>query len=119
MTPGELASSIAALNDNALSLIAIYLSVLSGYIIAAYMVGENLSRFQLFFINSLFVIFSLLLTVGAFQIFQLVAEIQAEYAGLIPEFVATRFVLTTLIIQLIAIGGALFFMHDRRKNKSG
>ena len=118
MTPGELATSIAALNDNALSLIAIYLSVLSGYIIATYMVGENLSKFQLYFINALFVIFSLLLTVGTFQIFQLVAEIQAEHSGLIPEFVATRFVLTTLIIQLAAVCGALFFMHDRRKKTS-
>ena len=56
MTEGELWELILISQGNTSSTIAIYLSIVSGYLAISYLVGANLSRSQTVTINGLFLV---------------------------------------------------------------
>ena len=64
MTEYELTDVLVSYNTAAMSGLALYLTASSGYLIAAYMVGKELSRSQTFIISVLFVVFGLFFGYG-------------------------------------------------------
>lgn len=95
----------------AFTALALYLTVLSGYLVAAYIVGAELNRFQVIFINSIFLLFSIPLALYFFVVM---------YLGIIdsPGGSAADWVFYFLYVfgagQILAVLGALKFMHDIR-----
>ena len=100
-----------------------YLALVSGYLIVAYLIGEKLSRVQVVIINTLFVVWT------AMHVSSLAGEIRAVgriqdklvelgvYAIQSPqetESVAWSFV----IIQIVGILAALYFMQNVRHTKT-
>jgi hypothetical protein len=68
MTESDYLTHAAAYWSNAIALTALFVSILSGYVISAYVAGANMSRAQLVIINTLYLgvcallLFSMLVT---------------------------------------------------------
>jgi ABC-type tungstate transport system substrate-binding protein len=54
MTEAELIQTAQATWDNVISLIAIFISMLSGYLIVAYLAGASMTRSQVVIVNTLY-----------------------------------------------------------------
>jgi hypothetical protein len=55
MTEAELMAVSQESWSNAISLVAIFVSILSGYLIVAYLAGKNMTRSQIVIVNTLFI----------------------------------------------------------------
>ena len=64
MTDAELWELIIMSLGNAASIIAVYLSVTSGYLIVAYLVGKKLTRMQNTLITVLYITFAMIITLA-------------------------------------------------------
>ena len=100
----------------------LYLTVISGYLIVAYLVGPRLTRFQARFISCIFVVFALYALWGVAQYWatgdmarQVLAagepgkSIGLNYLGLNPAWIAAP-------MGVAGIVGALKFMWDVRND---
>ena len=74
MTEAELVSAAQAVWANVIALIAIMLSILSAYLVVAYMAGNKMTHSQVVIVNSLFVLVSIFLLWGAFTLVQRAIE---------------------------------------------
>ena len=110
-TPEEL-EAVTNMNMGALTTVAIYLTVVSGYLAAAYLAGSNLRRSQLLIISCLFVTFALVITYSTYS-FVAGAAFTAERFG-IPSYRIPGLVMVTA--ECIGIISALKFMIDIRKS---
>ena len=122
MTEYELVDAIASLNSNLVQGEAVTISLLSAYMIVAYTVGADLTRFQVMFISLLFVIFGV---VGLGEQNYLMNEFLNysmqlnELRGALPraELVSLVSKSTILGLRILMIGGALYFMWRVRHPK--
>ena len=62
-----------------LAFMTLYLSVVTGYLIVAYLVGSNLTKFQAAFITLLFVVFSVHFTLSGFGAFEAAYAAHVEF----------------------------------------
>lgn len=97
---------------------SIYIFVVSGYLVVAYVAGKRLERFQLFTISVLFVTFSFFASIGTFGLIRggvnAVAGIDDGLGGVVHAiYVAVPYAITS--VQLLGIGLSLKFMLDQRK----
>lgn len=99
----------------AMGAITLYLSIVSGYLIAAHTAGNTLSRFQAALITILFLAFSLFFTVGSFGFFMsaygIVVLSDAEGFGVTARIYA----FWIAGAQLLGIIGSLVFMYEARR----
>ena len=121
MTQAELWQLQLLAVSNAIDGIGVLLTVLSGYLLAAYFVGHRLSRYQAALVSTFFVIGAGL---GAFMTFvQLrrafffIEQLSSQYGVLsyMPNTVVTYLGGTLLCLLVPA---ALFFMFQIRRNPS-
>ena len=120
MTDAEVWELILMSQNNAATMLALYLSAVSGYLIVAYLIGNGLTTVQNTLISGLFVIFGLLSTTSCIAaltragfLLQFTDETyRSPYSHLIP--VVPQFVGAIL---LIGMGGCLKFMWDVRHPK--
>ena len=107
--------------NSALASMAIYLTVISGYLAMAFIAGSKLSRSQLVLVNSIFVVFSLFFGVYALISFWGSITVTSTFdrsGGLAMEslWVFDVFIGVVLLISIIA---CLNFMQGiRSRNKS-
>jgi len=111
----ELYQTVAALNEAAMTAVTVYLTVVSAYIIAAYIAGKELEKSQLTIISSLFVVFASFFSFSSYQFFAasislVVSETNTGYPSL-PYLL--------LIAEIVGILAALKFMLDIRKVDDG
>ena len=99
-----------------LTALALYLTVLSGYLVAAYVVGEELDQFQLFFINAIFLLFSITLAFYFFVMMYLGLDTSPSGPAANWSFI---FLYAFGASQILALLGALKFMRDIRTRKRG
>ena len=74
MTEAELVSAAQASWANVIALIAIMLSILSAYLVVAYMAGNKMTHSQAVIVSSLFVLVSIFLLWGSFVLVQRAIE---------------------------------------------
>ena len=121
MTEAELWELIIAYNGGLLDGIAIYFSALTGYLIAAYMIGEKLTGLQSAIATVGFVVFESLITFGtigqASRAVFLIGKTSEEYQSGIMISGTVVIVLTCLLVGGVA--AALKFMWDIRHRKLG
>jgi hypothetical protein len=106
--------------SNAISLVALFVSILSGYLIVAYMVGKNMTRSQIVILNTLFLGLSGFFVLGALEF----ARISLEMEYLALEIGTQRIVEPQAYLPYgltmfygICIIAALRFMWDVRHPK--
>ena len=120
MTEFELTQLIYSANEAGNTAIAIYLTIVSGYLIAAYSVGGSLNKLQITVVNSLFLFFSCAYTYSTFVSFRGM-RIYADKAAAMGREAATTssaedIVITVLLVaQVIGITAAFAFMWDVRR----
>lgn len=119
----SLASNIIAMNDAQASHIAIYLSAVFAFIVASYVAGSKLTKFQAVIAYTLFTLFA------AMEVFRIVSfgvgtnsllETSVEWgsdAQVIIMDPTLRIVLTTFLWSIGGIG-ALLFMWSIRRTKN-
>ena len=97
---------------HALTALAIYLTIVSGYLVVAYAVGRDLDRFQVLFINAIFFIFATILAIFSSLLFY-------SAFSLGPREGAPNHFFYGLYLffgcEILAIIGAIKFMQDIRK----
>ena len=120
MTEYEYAELIAAYSSNAGTFFAIFLTLLSGYLIAAFVAGARLSRFQVTALNTVYVISISVMIYGTYG----AGMVQVHYTNLLlamspdsPQ-AGRDWVFNTLgILMLGGLLASLFFMWDVRRRK--
>lgn len=121
MTEYQYADMIATYSSNAGAFFAMYITVLSGYLIAAFMAGQKLNWLQITILNIGFIITILVLTWGTYG----AGMTQVYYTNLLLELDASApqanrpWVMKT-ILSLMGGGtaAALFFMWNVRHTKN-
>jgi hypothetical protein len=66
ITESELVEAIASFYDLVLGAMALYISVCSGYLVVAYLIGSNLTKLQTFIISALYIFVASTVTYSVF-----------------------------------------------------
>jgi len=125
MTEYEAAEVLNGVVANSLSAQAIFFTALSAYLAVAYTVGRQLTRYQVIFVNMVFLLMFLNMTVNQYGLFQgathYVQVVEGTRAGEldpIPNVPESANVAMFLVIRLLLLLGALTFMWSvRHPNK--
>ena len=123
MSEGELIQVAQETWGNVISLIAITITILSGYLVVAYAAGRDMSRSQVAIVNTLYVlIFSLMLmsiytlTMRATEMGQLSIELSTDRRlGPRPEIP----ILLLAVFSFCLVASLKFMWDIRRKQKGG
>ncbi|KAA3639962.1 MAG: hypothetical protein DWP92_03890 [Armatimonadetes bacterium] len=122
MTAAEYADMFWAAQEMGVNALMLYLTVISGYLVVAYLVGGDLSRAQSGFISGLFVVFATYSLWGVVQYWwtgdqiRLILEAGPLANRVDLNWVAINPALIAGPMGLIGIGGALRFMWDVRRH---
>lgn len=108
----EQLQTLVAMDSEAMTAVAIYLTIVSGYLVVAYMAGRRLSLLQVMIVSVLFVAFALYFSITAHAWFR-GAFSYSDNVGI--TYSKTTFLL--LWLQLAGIIASLWFMFDQRKNE--
>ena len=121
MTDQEILAGWFSIQELAMTAMMFYLSIVTGFLVAAYIAGKNFTRSQSIFVSSLFAIFSLFALWGSVGYFYLGAEyaalydvsfvIQSRPLGIKPYYVIG-------LLEFVGIIAALKFMWDVRHSES-
>ena len=96
------------------SLLALYVTAVSGYLLVAYLLGNQLNRIQVLTFTVLFVLFTVFNTAGTYSGLRAAHEFGSIYgAGRVPEYPAQ----ISVVLMLLGIVAALKFMWDVRHPK--
>jgi hypothetical protein len=121
MTDQEILAGWFSIQELAMTAMMFYLSIVTGFLVAAYIAGKNFTRSQSIFVSSLFAIFALFALWGSVGYFYLGAEyvalydaplvIQSRPLGIKPYYVIG-------LLEFVGIIAALKFMWDVRHSES-
>lgn len=96
--------------------IALYMTTVSGFLIASYTAGKSLSRFQVFLVTSLFIAFSMVFTIMSYLFFLSAHSQSVRFGGdLSIEGVPEIYAIVVGLAQLFGIVGSLLFLYRVRK----
>jgi hypothetical protein len=122
MTEYELSDLIATQTGNGTAILSLFVTVVSGYLIVSWLVGQRLSPPQAALINMLFVFFSGLCIFAWFARFMSALSYQSELAALNPQrvspFQTEKIVIGTAVLLVIVMIACLKFMWDVRHPKT-
>lgn len=114
MTDFEKTELTFSLVGYGMTAMALYFTVISSYLIIAYMVGSQLSRSQLAIVSSLFLVFAMSLVFGTYSFF----EAANSYGGSSSDSIEYWLAPIVAVAELAGIVAVLKFMFDIR-NESG
>jgi hypothetical protein len=121
MTEAELVEAWGIFLGNSQTAMALYMSILSGYLIIAYLVGSKLSRLQAGIVSTLFLVASSFCTLVLTIWWQRALEFALEAKALNPDRMVNNSqfgVYVTGSIFCLGIFAALYFMWDMRRQKA-
>jgi len=121
MTEYELADAISSYSVQGATVFAIWLTIISAYALAAYTVGKNLSRFQITWLNTLYLYAALLMIVGFYgswgtQIYY-ISEIKRLNADS-PQIMGRFLQVSVTVMAFVGTFATLKFMWDIRHLKT-
>ena len=120
MTEGEAIQAAQATWANVITLSTVEITLLSGYIIVAYLAGKDLEKSQVIIVNTLYLLLSLFVLSGMYTLARRATEMAAlsidlsEYRELGPQIWLPYGV---VIIFLFCIAASMKFMWDIRHPK--
>ena len=124
MTEYEILDVLATVNGNAITATGVYFSVLTAYCLVAYAVGAQLTKYQVSFINLIFLVYNL---IAAFNISSMVnrqlvlSDKIAEISGstrLISDEGSALIIAVFVLLRVLLVVGALGFMWQVRHAKT-
>ena len=120
MTEAEALELIAIYTANALESFTLYLSFTIAYLVTAYFVGKNLSRFQIFAVSGPFCIAAISATLSLLGSVQAWIAIKSATSTVIDTVPIYNSTLWTFMMPVILIPGiliSLYFMWNVRAAK--
>jgi len=114
----EYAELIAEVRENysaAFEAMTLFLTVVTAYLVVAYTVGRELSKFQMFLTTGLFVVFALTFTIGAYGFIERAHYLQTRWGEETYSGLNIYFAYWTGSIQLVGIIGSLYFMYGAQR----
>ena len=117
MTEAEIVESITSYYELVVSMMGLYLTVTSGYLIVSYMVGSKLTRSQTAMVSALYIIVALMTTFGATGFLMRAADYIGPLQQANPDRGYFGIPIVTATITVILIGGIFTsckFMWDVR-----
>jgi hypothetical protein len=121
VTEAELIQTAQAIWGNMISMTTIEITLLTGYIIVAYMAGKDLNRSQVTIVNTLYVLLSIFALMGMYTMSMRATEMAvlsigiSEYRTLGPTLWLP---LGVVVIFVFCILASLKFMWDVRHPKT-
>jgi hypothetical protein len=122
MTEYELVDALNGMTSNLLAGQAVYLTMLSAYVVIAYVAGKNLSIYQVSFINLVFLVFMTVSFFTAWTSMTRVFEVSNslnELTGVDPQLndIGEKIGIGFVYVRLVLTVGALMFMWQIRHTK--
>ena len=121
MTEYELLDSVSSFSEAGMSALMGYLTITSGYLIAAYLVGRHLTYIQNVTISVLFLVMSAMFSFSAFGSLSRGVILADELEAINPDqtfFLDAWVPLVTVTILLCGIFACLKFMWDIRHSNT-
>jgi hypothetical protein len=121
MPEAEMIQAAQATWGNTISLVAILITLMSGYLVAAYLVGSQLSRPQVVIVNTLYLLLSTFLLISTYNLSIRATEMAAiaiemsDKRILTPQLWIPMGMISTFTFCLVA---SLKFMWDVRHPKT-
>ena len=120
MTESEIIDAITSYQEVSLSATALYMTILSGYLVTAYVAGKNLSRVQITIVNALFFFSSSMAAYGSVAYTERTAFYTDRLEHLVSgttEFVPSFNVVPVIWAIVLGLGilSAYFFMWSVRR----
>ena len=123
MSEYELSDLVATYAGALLQGQALFITVFSAYMVVAYTVGHQLTRFQTTFVTIAFILFSGSMTLGGVQALELVTDYSDQISTLegegIEEVRRVSNIALFLGVRILLIAGAIVFMWQVRHPKKG
>ena len=117
MSEGEIVEAITAYYDLVISLVGLYITVISAYLIVAYLAGSKITGSQMMIISTLFVVMAGVVTYGAYGFLRRGFDYIDMQSALSPELTNYATPLLAYLLPGLMLGGifaALKFMRDVR-----
>ena len=101
----------------AMEAIALYLTIVTAYLVTAHSAGSTLSKFQVFFISVLFLVFSFFFTLGTYSFFVTADRIYST--GVLEGYSGVNQAYAYWIAgaELLGIAGSLIYMYQAYRNR--
>jgi len=104
----------------AMTAVSLYLTVVTGFLVIVYFVGAALSKFQVFLVTSLFVVFASFFTLGSFIFFAWAHNVSLQFGNEVGfPAVAIWYSYLITIAETLGILGSLTFLLNERKKGGG
>lgn len=120
MSEQDLAGIISDYSSQGGSYFALWITIVSAYLIAAYMAGSRLKQSQVFILNTFYIWVSVLVIIGFYGSFNTQAHYTAELKALAPDspqMMTYGLAITVTIASGLGIVATLKFMWDIRHPK--
>jgi hypothetical protein len=123
MSESDYAQMFWSAQEMGVNALMLYLTVISGYLVVAYLVGKELSRAQSRFISTIFVVFATYALWGVVQYWwtgdQLRILLEAGEFGTVADlnFLGLNPALIAGPMGVVGVFGALRFMWDVRRSQ--
>ncbi|MFK7865391.1 MAG: hypothetical protein AB8B95_14330 [Pseudohongiellaceae bacterium] len=101
-----------------LEAMSLYLTIISGYLIVSYTIGNNLSIFQVIVVTGLFLAFSFFFALGTYSFFMLAHGVYLELGPDVYDGETRIQAFWIGTAQLLGVFAALAFMYDARKSEA-
>ena len=122
LTEYELADLALTAQGNATPITALFVTIMSGYLIVAWLVGEKLTRTQVIFINALFILFQFNLILGWSATWARSYKLGTTLISIDPTFYSlgvntTATLILFAVTMVFSIPGCINFMWNVRHPK--
>ena len=124
MTGSDWVEMYEMASSTSIASLALLISIMSGYLLVAYLVGERLTRFQVCVINTLYVMFAVTIVGGIFQSNLDIQFARNQLVLQIPEIAiysdsddSNWPMITTLINSSLIIASLIFMWQVRHPGK--
>ena len=125
MTEYELLDVVAAMNGNTITATGVYFSVLTAYLLVAYVAGIKLTKFQVAFINTVFLFYNIVaaanmatMTRTTIALSQRLLEMSGEPPA-VSEDTAIAIISVFILMRIMLVLGAIVFMWQVRHPSNG
>jgi hypothetical protein len=121
MTESEILENYWNSQELGVAVLTMFISVFSAYLLAAFLAGTKLTRFQAGFISSAFTLFGLVVVWGTFvywtEGYNAALSIEESHPAI--TIIRANPAWIFVVLEISAIVGGILFMLDIRKRKSG
>lgn len=125
MTEYELLDVMEAINGNSITATGVYFSVLTAYLLVAYIAGNQLTKYQAIFINIVFVFYNFIALSNLagmintrMGLYERLIEMSGE-AKVVSDEALVAMISVFILMRLLLVVGAMGFMWQVRHPKTG